>query len=288
MPVRSLLSTSVLSLFLAAGASSPGWAQAEPSPVPAPAPAPAPTVPAAPPVAEPPLKPAEEVLPGPATEPVEPPPANPGIRNMWRYIVIHHSASPSGNAAAFERLHRAKGWDGLAYHFVITNGKGGPDGGLEVGQRWWKQKHGAHAGALHGLVGDERNEYNEFGIGICLVGNFEKRPPSRAQLKTLARLVAKLQEQCGLGDDAIVGHRHVTSTACPGRCFPWKTLFAMMDRPAPALYRRYPVATTEHCPWCDGADVVASRGARFQVIRNDAAGREGISSELPPTVSLVR
>jgi len=42
-------------------------------------------------------------------------------------------------------MHRAKGWDGLAYHFVITNGHGGPDGALQIIPRWWAQKHGAHA-----------------------------------------------------------------------------------------------------------------------------------------------
>ena len=46
----------------------------------------------------------------------------------WRYIVIHHSATASGNAAEFDREHRARGWDGLGYHFVIDNGVGGPDG----------------------------------------------------------------------------------------------------------------------------------------------------------------
>lgn len=285
MRFRSLLSISILSAACLAGASTPARAQSEPSQLPSAAP-PAPGAPPSvmPPVTEPPLKPAEEAQPGGPVQPAEPPQANPGIRNFWRYIVIHHSASASGNAASFDRMHRAKGWDGLAYHFVITNGKGGPDGGLEVGHRWWKQKHGAHAGALHGLVGDERNEFNEFGIGICLVGNFEKKPPTRAQLKTLAGLLTKLQEQFGLGDDAIVGHRHVTRTACPGRRFPWKTLFAMMDRPAPALYRRYPVATTEHCPWCDGADVVAGRYPN----RAPAVRTGGVSSELPPPTMLVR
>src|SRR3569623_1949312 len=31
----------------------------------------------------------------------------------WRYIVIHHSDTPDGNAAKFDAAHRAKGWDEL-------------------------------------------------------------------------------------------------------------------------------------------------------------------------------
>src|SRR6185503_19274337 len=66
--------------------------------------------------------------------------------NRWQHIIVHHSASTSGNAAAFARLHRRKGWDDVAYHFVIDNGRGGPDGALEITSRWRVQKHGAHAG----------------------------------------------------------------------------------------------------------------------------------------------
>src|SRR3954469_9921708 len=29
----------------------------------------------------------------------------------WRFIVVHHSATTTGGAAAFDKMHRAKGWD---------------------------------------------------------------------------------------------------------------------------------------------------------------------------------
>ncbi|HHT9113865.1 MAG TPA: hypothetical protein ACFYD0_11140, partial [Candidatus Wunengus sp. YC65] len=52
----------------------------------------------------------------------------------WRYIVVHHSATSSGNAAEFDKYHRRKkGWEnGLGYHFVIGNGNGTPDGKIEI------------------------------------------------------------------------------------------------------------------------------------------------------------
>ena len=55
--------------------------------------------------------------------------------NKWLYIVIHHSATPAGSAAQFDRSHRQKGWDELGYHFVIGNGTGSRDGQIEVGPR---------------------------------------------------------------------------------------------------------------------------------------------------------
>jgi N-acetyl-anhydromuramyl-L-alanine amidase AmpD len=156
-------------------------------------------------------------------------------------------------------MHRGKGWDGLAYHFVITNGKGGPDGGLQVSPRWRAQKHGAHAGAMPASTPpEERNAYNEFGIGICLVGNFEHRAPSRAQLKTLSRLVTKLRGMFDIPAENVMGHRHVKSTACPGSHFPWGTLFAMSGESHPEhLYRHPLVATLERCPWCQQRGAVA-------------------------------
>jgi len=191
--------------------------------------------------------------------PVEPPPADLSGKNAWQYIVIHHSASPSGNAAAFDRAHRGKGWDGLAYHFVITNGKGGADGALEVSPRWWAQKHGAHAGGLPtDAPADSRNGFNEFGIGICLVGNFEKRAPSTAQLKTLSRLIMRLRGMFEIPAENVVGHRHVKSTACPGSRFPWRTLFQMTDGSQPQhLYKRPMEPTYARCPWCDQRETVA-------------------------------
>lgn len=172
-------------------------------------------------------------------------------RTPWRYIVIHHSASNSGNAAAFSKMHQRKGWDSLAYHFVIDNGKGGPDGRLEVGSRWWQQKHGAHAGRIGPEEDDERNAYNEFGIGICLVGNFQHRTPTSAQMDTLVKLVTKLRDRYGMPEDAIMGHRHVRSTACPGQYFPWSTLFASLGMAPPQHLLRHPdFATLERCHWC--------------------------------------
>jgi len=93
----------------------------------------------------------------------------------WRHIVIHHSATATGSAASFDREHRERGWEGLGYHFVIGNGTGTGDGQVEVGYRWRNQQRGAHAGNL---------EYNEYGIGICLVGDFapDGQPPRAGPL----------------------------------------------------------------------------------------------------------
>jgi hypothetical protein len=156
-----------------------------------------------------------------AAPPSPPPPCDaleslwvPDVREVaWRYIVIHHSATDNGNAASFDRLHRlVRHWDELGYHFVIGNGNGCADGAVEIGPRWFKQKWGAHCG------GTPNNEYNEFGIGICLVGDFRQHMPTDGQLAAVLRLTRYLTKRYHIPPERIIGHRQApgASTECPG------------------------------------------------------------------------
>lgn len=129
--------------------------------------------------------------------------------NGWKWIVIHHSATPAGSAGLFDREHRAKGWDELGYHFVIGNGTGSADGQIEVSPRWPKQKWGAHAKT-------PENQYNDYGIGICLVGNFNIDRPTSAQLQSTAKLVAYLMKTYHIPASRVLGHGQVKPTDCPG------------------------------------------------------------------------
>lgn len=130
----------------------------------------------------------------------------------WRWVVIHHSATDFGSAKFFDRAHRQRGWDELGYHFVITNGRGGRDGHVEIGSRWGKQKWGAHCG------GTPNNAYNNYGIGICLVGKCSKSLPSSGQLRSLKKLLGFLTARYGIKPADVIGHRDApnAATACPG------------------------------------------------------------------------
>lgn len=142
---------------------------------------------------------------------------------QWTHIIIHHSAMAFGNARVIDRLHRDRNWDELGYHFVIDNGRGGAAGRVEVGPRWTKQKHGAHTRPDP----DDDNYWNQHGIGICLVGNFNNGRPSEAQMASAARLVAFLMRQCNIPRAKVLGHGQVpgAQTDCPGRLFSYDDLF---------------------------------------------------------------
>jgi hypothetical protein len=137
---------------------------------------------------------------------------NKGAHRDWYWIVIHHSASPSGSVKDFDREHKAKGWDECAYDFVIGNGTHSGNGEVEVGPRWPIQKYGAHAYTV-----DER--FNQHGIGICLVGNFEVDRPTAAQMESLTKLVKYLMVTYHIPATRILGHKETKPTECPGRNF---------------------------------------------------------------------
>ncbi len=139
-------------------------------------------------------------------------PLQPG---RWQGVVIHDSGALSGSASTIASEHEARGLHGLGYHFVIGNGRGGADDGeLHVAYRWLDQLPGAHT------AGPDQDRYNRGSIGICLVGDGDRRPFTEAQLNRLVELVAALQRECGFAAESVVLHRDVAPVASPGRLFP--------------------------------------------------------------------
>ena len=86
---------------------------------------------------------------------------------MLREVIIHCSDSTWGDAEEINKWHKARGWSGIGYHFVITNGyrKQGKiyipanDGIIERGRAL--PAVGAHC------IGHNK------AIGICLIGKWQ-------------------------------------------------------------------------------------------------------------------
>ncbi len=139
----------------------------------------------------------------------------------WKYIVIHHTATSSGSVESIDQEHSlrrdASGnpWRGIGYHFLIGNGNGMGDGEVQATFRWRDQLSGAHAGD---------RQFNNFGIGICLVGNFEENGPTPAQVKAVSELVSLLKYQFRITEEQILKHGDLKATACPGRLFPFRKI----------------------------------------------------------------
>lgn len=150
-------------------------------------------------------------------------------KRRWRYIVVHNSGTRQGNARAFEYYHMRvrKMPNGLAYHFVIGNGRSSGDGQIEIGNRWRRQINGGHV----------HSDYlNNIALGICLVGDFNRDKPTRRQLESLEELIRYLRLRVGKIDRkfAIVkAHREINPprwpTDCPGDEFPYRWLRGEFD-----------------------------------------------------------
>ena len=141
----------------------------------------------------------------------------------WQYIVLHHSANASGNYDQIDGEHRkVLGYDGCGYHFVIGNGTGSADGQIEVAQRWVKQKHGVHCRNA------KTAEIDEYGIGICLIGDLDKEPPTPRQVAAAKALIAYLGSRYSISRSKVETHSHLaaTPTVCPGRYFPAQSVLA--------------------------------------------------------------
>jgi hypothetical protein len=101
--------------------------------------------------------------------------------------------------------------NGLAYHFVISNGsRKAYDGEVFIGARWKGQLDGGHVKKL---------SWNKTCIGICLIGNFELKPPSNRQLDALEGLCEYLMKRCRIPKSQVTTHKilHPGHTACPGK-----------------------------------------------------------------------
>lgn len=117
-------------------------------------------------------------------------------------IIIHCSATKAGQdlrAKDIDRMHRARGFDGIGYNFVIDL-----DGFVENGRPL--SVDGAHCNTK----GFSKESYNKHGIGICYIGGLDKygKPSdtrTEAQKDALRDLVAKLCREYDILE--VLGHR---------------------------------------------------------------------------------
>lgn len=125
-------------------------------------------------------------------------------RDRTNIIVVHHTGSATDDdlsAKEIHEMHKACGWAGIGYHYVIRK-----DGTIERGRPRWAI--GSHAFG--------RN-FDSIGVHVC--GNFEYAKPTDEQLCSLALLIAELCEIYGLiaSSDVVVAHRDLMPTACCGQ-----------------------------------------------------------------------
>lgn len=137
-----------------------------------------------------------------------------------RNLVVHHSATaPTVTLEQIADFHvrkqiknnsgkvTKKQWPGFGYHFYISS-----DGTIYKCNELATVCY--HVGT-----------HNEASVGICFAGNFTtgSTPPNGNQLAAGGEVLAYLMDQLNLDIDAIIGHKELSTTDCPGY---WTTGFA--------------------------------------------------------------
>jgi len=118
-------------------------------------------------------------------------------------IIIHSTATPAGRAVTVAEItgwHKARGFNGIGYHFVI---------GLN-GEIW--------AGRDISVAGAHTVNHNADSIGIAYVGgtDINNKPldtRTDAQKKALFDLICELKNQ--FPNATVHGHRDFARTDCP-------------------------------------------------------------------------
>lgn len=115
------------------------------------------------------------------------------------HIVVHCSATRGSldiRAADIDRWHRARGWAGIGYHYVITR-----RGEVEAGRP--EEQFGAHVAG-----------FNRTTIGVCLVGGILEDGKTasanftEAQMHALGSLILTLHAK--YPGATILGHRDLS------------------------------------------------------------------------------
>ena len=137
------------------------------------------------------------------TEPIE--------IGRWQSIVVVHSGSPVGSPASVADEHRAVGYDGMGFHFLVGNGTGMSEGQIHVGYRWMEQRDGAELSGLGSSKGI---------VEVCLIGDGDRRPFGEEQLHRAAQLVSALADRLEIPTSEIRLHSELAETSSPGTYFP--------------------------------------------------------------------
>lgn len=117
--------------------------------------------------------------------------------DKWTYVVVHSTLERTSPTA-------------LACHFIVDQDKTGAWRVLAT-ENWRKQRSGEHVAGY----------WKSHSVGVCVVGDFSQRQPTREQFDCLIDLVNALQEVCRIPADRVYLISDLDARSMsPGRFFP--------------------------------------------------------------------
>ena len=162
-------------------------------------------------------------------------------RGSTNRIILHHAEASTCTPEDINRWHKANGWSGAGYHFLVRK-----DGTVYSLRPEWAL--GAHAA---------KNNYDS--LGICFEGSFMRKTMGQTQIDAGRELVAYLKAKYGISK--VQAHRDVCPTDCPGTNFPFAAIVeggaapaSVESVPAPAKSSGA-IAEVQRWLGCDDDDI---------------------------------
>ncbi len=137
-------------------------------------------------------------------------------------VIVHHTVTavdepdPAARMRAIYAFHvRGNSWDDIGYNFVVDQA-----GRVYEGRAGGFGPTGEDA-AGRGVVGAHAGGHNTGSVGVAILGTFsdDRTTPSDAALDAVAAVAAWKLGTRGidpLAPGALIGHRDVVATGCPG------------------------------------------------------------------------
>jgi N-acetylmuramoyl-L-alanine amidase len=136
-----------------------------------------------------------------------------------RYIIIHHSATDDGpefSWGAIRRYHKeTNGWRDIGYHAGVELVGTQPE--MLLGRMW--DEVGAHC------IGGGMNIQS---LGVCLVGDYDKKDVPEDSLRQLVFLVRFMMRGFKIPIENVKKHSDYDPKSCPGIKFPWARFTALL------------------------------------------------------------
>lgn len=149
-------------------------------------------------------------------------------RGSTNRIIVHHAEANPASPQQIHSWHKANGWSGAGYHFLVRK-----DGSVYALRPEWAI--GAHASGA-----------NSDSLGICFEGRYDYETMPDAQLNAGRELLAHLKSKYGIS--RVQPHKEVTPTSCPGKVFPYDALVNEPPAKAPEPYVPRNVQTRDYNP----------------------------------------
>lgn len=162
-------------------------------------------------------------------------------RGSTNRIILHHAEASTCTPEDINRWHKANGWSGAGYHFLVRK-----DGTVYSLRPEWAL--GAHAAG---------NNFDS--LGICFEGSFMRETMGDTQIQAGRELVAYLKSKYGISK--VQRHKDVCPTDCPGTNFPFAAIVeggaapaSVESVPAPAKSSGA-IAEVQRWLGCDDDDI---------------------------------